>query len=138
MNWRLTNVELAGQLGLIAPSRWFVSRAQRSRVDDVLTSVVGPPLDLEASYEDEQTGREFELPDVSADSALAIIATSGTTGGPKGVLLTHANFFWTNLSLDLVVPITQDDVVLQVLPQFHIGGWNVQPMLAWWKGATVV
>jgi fatty-acyl-CoA synthase len=25
-----------------------------------------------------------------------------------------------------------------VLPQFHVGGWNVQPLLAWWKGATVV
>jgi fatty-acyl-CoA synthase len=25
-----------------------------------------------------------------------------------------------------------------VLPQFHAGGWNVQPLLAWWKGATVV
>ena len=31
-----------------------------------------------------------------------------------------------------------DDVVLQVLPQFHCGGWNVQPLLAWWKGARVV
>jgi len=28
--------------------------------------------------------------------------------------------------------------VLQVLPQFHCGGWNVQPLLAWWKGARVV
>ena len=28
--------------------------------------------------------------------------------------------------------------MLQVLPQFHVGGWNVQPLLAWWKGATVV
>ena len=32
----------------------------------------------------------------------------------------------------------QHDVVLQVLPQFHCGGWNVQPLLAWWKGARVV
>jgi len=31
-----------------------------------------------------------------------------------------------------------DDVVLQVWPQFHVGGWNVQPLLAWWKGATLV
>ena len=30
------------------------------------------------------------------------------------------------------------DVVLQVLPQFHVGGWNVQSILAWWKGARVV
>jgi fatty-acyl-CoA synthase len=28
--------------------------------------------------------------------------------------------------------------VLQVLPQFHCGGWNVQPLLAWWKGARVI
>ena len=28
--------------------------------------------------------------------------------------------------------------MLQVLPQFHVGGWNVQALLAWWKGATVV
>ena len=32
----------------------------------------------------------------------------------------------------------QHDVVLQVLPQFHVGGWNVQSLLAWWKGARVV
>jgi fatty-acyl-CoA synthase len=33
---------------------------------------------------------------------------------------------------------TGDDVVLQVLPQCHVAGWNVQPLPAWWKGATVV
>ncbi|MET3719925.1 MULTISPECIES: hypothetical protein [unclassified Arthrobacter] len=27
------------------------------------------------------------------------------------------------------------DVVLAVLPQFHVGGWNIQPLLAWWAGA---
>ena len=31
-----------------------------------------------------------------------------------------------------------NDVVLAVLPQFHVGGWNIQPLLAWWVGATVV
>jgi fatty-acyl-CoA synthase len=67
-----------------------------------------------------------------------LIYTSGTTGKPKGALLTHANCFWTNLSFDLATGIRQDDVILQVLPQFHCGGWNVQSILGWWKGATVV
>jgi fatty-acyl-CoA synthase len=67
-----------------------------------------------------------------------LIYTSGTTGKPKGALLTHANCFWTNLSFDLATGIRPDDVVLQVLPQFHCGGWNVQSILAWWKGAKVV
>jgi fatty-acyl-CoA synthase len=76
--------------------------------------------------------------DVADDDGLLLIYTSGTTGKPKGALLTHANCFWTNLSLDLTTPMDADDVVLQVLPQFHCGGWNVQPLLAWWKGARVI
>jgi fatty-acyl-CoA synthase len=75
---------------------------------------------------------------VDDGDGLLLIYTSGTTGKPKGALLTHANCFWTNLSFDLTTGVSQDDVVLQVLPQFHVGGWNVQALLAWWKGATVV
>jgi fatty-acyl-CoA synthase len=69
---------------------------------------------------------------------LLLIYTSGTTGKPKGALLTHANCFWTNLSFDLATGVRADDVILQVLPQFHCGGWNVQSILAWWKGARLV
>jgi fatty-acyl-CoA synthase len=72
------------------------------------------------------------------DDGLLLVYTSGTTGAPKGALLTHANCFWTNLSFDRVAGLGGEDTVLQVLPQFHVGGWNVQPLLAWWKGATVV
>src|SRR5581483_2876893 len=72
------------------------------------------------------------------DDPLLLVYTSGTTGRPKGAVLTHANCFWTILSFDRASGLAGDDVVLQVLPQFHVGGWNVQPLLAWWKGATVV
>ena len=75
---------------------------------------------------------------LSLDDPLLLVYTSGTTGRPKGALLTHANCFWTNLGFDLVAGLGDEDVVLQVLPQFHCGGWNVQPLLAWWKGARVV
>jgi fatty-acyl-CoA synthase len=54
------------------------------------------------------------------------------------VVLTNANCFWTNLSLSRAVPLTSADVVLQILPQFHVGGWNVQPLLAGRVGATVL
>ncbi len=84
--------------------------------------------------------QSHKVPDVPVedDDPLLLVYTSGTTGRPKGALLTHANCFWTNLSFDRIVGIGADDVVLQVLPQFHFGGWNVQPLLAWWKGARVV
>jgi fatty-acyl-CoA synthase len=79
-----------------------------------------------------------DLAEPEDDDGLLLVYTSGTTGKPKGALLTHANCFWTNLSFDRVAGLAAEDTVLQVLPQFHVGGWNVQPLLAWWKGATVV
>ena len=75
---------------------------------------------------------------VRDDDALLIVFTSGTLGPAKGVVLTHANCFWTNLSLSRITEITRKDVVLSVMPQYHVGGWNIQPLLAWWMGATVV
>ncbi len=72
------------------------------------------------------------------DAPLLLVYTSGTTGRPKGAVLTHANVFWTNLAFDRLADIGPHDVVLQLLPQFHVGGWNCQPLLAWWKGASVV
>ena len=81
---------------------------------------------------------EVAAESVADDGPLLLVYTSGTTGKPKGAVLTHANCFWTNLSFDVATGIDGDDVVLQVLPQFHCGGWNVQALLAWWKGATVV
>jgi fatty-acyl-CoA synthase len=72
------------------------------------------------------------------EDPLLLLYTSGTTGRAKGALLSHANCFWTNLSLSRTAELSSDDVVLQVLPQFHVGGWNVQPLLGLWCGATVV
>ena len=72
------------------------------------------------------------------DDPLLIIFTSGSEAAPKGVVLTHANCFWNNLALAGAVQLTADDVVLAMLPQFHVAAWNCQPLLAWWVGATVV
>ncbi len=77
---------------------------------------VQPALAVETgSRSDPGTGAFDEDP-------LLLIYTSGTTGKPKGALLTHANCFWTSLSFDLATGIRPEDVVLQVLPQFHCGG----------------
>jgi fatty-acyl-CoA synthase len=130
LSWRLTAPELRYQLDDAEPSLFLV--------EDPYEELAGA------------TGRHFErlapgpsrvqAPSlrVRDDDALLLIYTSGTTGRPKGALLSHANCFWTNLSFDLATGVHGDDVVLQLLPQFHCGGWNVHPLLSWLKGARVV
>jgi len=141
LNSQLTSSELAAQLRDFSPALVIASQVHRGRFEAACAVVegLGAPLRLEHLLEDLDGERaDSELPTVCDDDGLLLIATSGTTGAAKGAVLTHANCFWTNLSLDLSAPITSDDVVLQVLPQCHVGGWNVQSLLAWWKGATVI
>src|SRR5438093_3147188 len=64
--------------------------------------------------------------------------SSGTTGFPKGVMLTHRN-----LVANLVQPVAghhvaSDDRIIAVLPFFHIYGMQVVMNLALWSGATLV
>lgn len=141
MNWRLTAPEIVAQLQTFEPALICASPSHRALIDEARALMANAPSTIDLEDLERELGpvaSNYELPLVADDDGLLIIATSGTTGVPKGVLLTHANCFWTNVGFDLAAPMGGDDVVLQVLPQFHVGGWNVQPLLAWWKGATVV
>jgi len=131
ISWRLAPPEIAYQLDDADPALFLVEDEHRALADAALElATVQPAPELPSR------GARSGVP--RPDDPLLLIYTSGTTGKPKGALLTHANCFWTNLSLDLATGLTGEDVVLQVLPQFHCGGWNVQPLLAWWKGARVL
>ena len=128
LNWRLAAPELAYQLEDAEPAVLLASD-EHAEAAAALHERTAPLEALQQTV----TSRSGEPGD---DDGLLLVYTSGTTGRPKGALLTHANCFWTNLSFDRVAGVADDDVVLPVLPQFHCGGWNVQPLLAWWKGAT--
>ena len=70
---------------------------------------------------------------------LAVLAyTSGTTGQPKGAMLSHGNLL-ANLEQQMAIPeahVTSDDVLLLALPLFHIYGLNVTLGLLVMNGAT--
>ena len=72
-----------------------------------------------------------------SDVAL-IMYTSGTTGRPKGAMLTHGNIIWNNINALLADRSTSQEISLVVAPLFHIGGLNVTPLMSFMKGATVV
>jgi acyl-CoA synthetase (AMP-forming)/AMP-acid ligase II len=59
---------------------------------------------------------------VAPDEVAALLYTSGTTGRPKGVLLTHANLWWNNTNLMHLFDVLADDVTLVASPLFHERG----------------
>ncbi|HLV44197.1 MAG TPA: AMP-binding protein [Aggregatilineales bacterium] len=80
------------------------------------------------------------LPHVQIDSGSTAVLpySSGTTGLPKGVRLTHRNLVANLVQLAAVEPITPGDVLLGVLPFFHIYGLTFVLNLGLVTGAAVV
>jgi len=67
------------------------------------------------------------------DDTLVIMYTSGTTGKPKGTMLTHGNFFWASVTFKAVVDKKTDlEKTLIVLPLFHIAGMFALPTSVHW------
>ena len=75
---------------------------------------------------------------VSMDDLAALPYTSGTTGFPKGVMLTHANLTANQQQFFATLPVRRDDVFLNVLPYFHIYALNLLMAGAVSLGATQV
>ncbi|RRO20782.1 long-chain-fatty-acid--CoA ligase [Saccharopolyspora rhizosphaerae] len=73
-----------------------------------------------------------------ADEVAVIMYTSGTTGRPKGAMLTHGNLFWNNVNALLIYDTSQQDVSLVGAPLFHIGGLNVTTLSTLQKGGHIV
>ncbi|SFJ51538.1 o-succinylbenzoate--CoA ligase [Thermoflavimicrobium dichotomicum] len=77
-----------------------------------------------------------EEPDI--EDPWMILYTGGTTGKPKGVVLSHRAIFWNAINTILSWHLTADDKTLVYLPMFHTGGLNALATPLWYMGGTVV
>jgi long-chain acyl-CoA synthetase len=65
---------------------------------------------------------DFEPADVSTDDGLVIIHTAAVAGRPRGALLSHGNLISANIHINLQMNLSVEDVHLNILPLFHVGG----------------
>ncbi|WP_406686313.1 long-chain-fatty-acid--CoA ligase [Rossellomorea vietnamensis] len=79
----------------------------------------------------------FSRAELEETDIASLLYTSGTTGDPKGVLLTHRSNYLHALSSMHHLRVTDQDTLLHVLPMFHVNGWG-SPFYYTANGATQV
>jgi fatty-acyl-CoA synthase len=146
LNWRLAAPELAFIIGNAQPKVLAVE-AQFSRELGAMMTVASR---MEVIGLDRQTADSVSLdtliaqaPNRTAPSTgrfedpVLLVYTSGTTGHPKGALLSQAALHWNATASIHMHGLSASDHVLTVLPMFHVGGLNIQTTPALLIGASV-
>jgi fatty-acyl-CoA synthase len=77
-------------------------------------------------------------PEIDENAMAELFYTSGTTGFPKGVSMTHRELYLHCLFAEVGLQFTQDDVVLHVVPLFHVNGWGTPHFLTMMGGQHVM
>lgn len=86
---------------------------------------------------DEGPADPVDVP-VRQDDPAFILYTSGTTGRPKGAVLTHANLIWNTFNLLVGMDITSTERTLVSAPLFHVGALAQTLLPTFVKGGTAV
>lgn len=113
-----------------------VTAAKDSGVGEVL--IIGDPPEGLASFTT-LMGSPITQVDVDPGEQIVVLPySSGTTGFPKGVMLTHRNLVANLVQCEDALSVEDGEVVLAVLPFFHIYGMQVLMNFFLSRGSTIV
>lgn len=153
LNWRLSTDELQYVIDDCKPillmhdaefmntANELIARTVKDSSESMNSLLIGQPdIELASAINSAlEPGKHSPKPDKSQtlDRPLLIVYTSGTTGRPKGAVLNQKALLCSSEMTQHMLDLTPNDRVLNVLPLFHVGGLNIQPLPALLFGASL-
>jgi fatty-acyl-CoA synthase len=146
LNWRLTVHELTTILTDCAPKLLIYDKGYQQKAAEVVTTVNTSQvtsmglLPMSAFPGAEASLAQCAIPFQTSDGeeAALILYTSGTTGIPKGAILSHRMITWNAINTQVSWGLWDSDITPTFAPFFHAGGLNVLTTPLYHCGGTVV
>jgi len=140
LNWRLSEAELSWQMEDATPSLLIHGPEFADMAARLATRSTCPLIEIGDALATARSGHSCSEADGTGapNAELMVVYTSGTTGRPKGAVLAQPAMIANAVMSHDAYAMTPDDVVLNILPLFHVGGLNIQPLPALLRGAHVV
>ncbi len=126
MNWRLADAELNWQCGHASPKVVFCDDRHAGRLEGA------EPLTTPAP------AAAVKPVSLHMSDPWVLMYTSGSSGRPKGAMLTHQQLHWNAVNTTLACNLTADDATLTFAPLFHTGGLNCLTTPLLHRGGRVV
>jgi O-succinylbenzoic acid--CoA ligase len=121
LNIRLTPAELRWQIADVR-ARLLIHDESNSAIAHDLADIPRALVDDAFNFQPLTSNLQLPTSNFILASPHSILYTSGTTGQPKGAVLTYGNHWWSAVGSALNLGLQADDRWLACLPLFHVGG----------------